>query len=68
MGKATEPPKCKVCGKAHFGTCADHDARGAINAQVGPRRPGRPKTVPDRKAYKAAKQREYREKKKGETK
>lgn len=28
--KATDPPLCKTCGRRHWGTCADPDARGAL--------------------------------------
>lgn len=34
MSKASEPPKCRVCGAAHWGTCMNHDARGAIADQA----------------------------------
>lgn len=34
MGKSTEPPTCRFCGKAHRGTCMDHEARGAISSQL----------------------------------
>ena len=30
MGKGTEPPKCKICGTQHWGTCLDHSAKGAL--------------------------------------
>lgn len=31
--KATGAPKCRTCGVAHWGTCANHDARGAVADQ-----------------------------------
>lgn len=34
MGKSTEPPTCRFCGKAHRGTCMDHEAKGAIASQA----------------------------------
>ncbi len=34
MGKSTEPPTCRFCGKQHRGTCMDHDARGAMSSQL----------------------------------
>lgn len=36
MGKATEPPKCKACGKQHWGTCMDHENRGYLSARAEP--------------------------------
>lgn len=38
MGKASEPPKCKSCGKAHWGTCMDHDNRGYLSNRAAPAR------------------------------
>lgn len=26
-----KPPKCKTCEEYHWGTCADHGARGALS-------------------------------------
>lgn len=43
MGKGTEPPVCKSCGKPHWGTCLDHDAGGSLSrrvASVGSLAPG----------------------------
>lgn len=34
MSKASDPPTCRVCGAAHWGTCMNHDARGAIADQA----------------------------------
>jgi hypothetical protein len=34
MGKSTESPTCRFCGKQHRGTCMDHEARGAISSQL----------------------------------
>lgn len=34
MSKASEPPTCRVCGVAHWGTCMNHAARGAIADQA----------------------------------
>lgn len=34
MGKSTEPAKCKTCGVAHGGSCADHNARGSLSARL----------------------------------
>lgn len=31
--RATGAPKCRTCGVAHWGTCANHDARGAVADQ-----------------------------------
>lgn len=33
MGKASDPPKCKACGKEHWGTCLDHSNRGYLSAR-----------------------------------
>lgn len=30
MGKGTQPPNCKSCGEPHWGTCLNHEAKGAI--------------------------------------
>lgn len=40
--RSTDPPRCKTCGFAHKGTCAHHDARGAISMQLGEPSPKRP--------------------------
>ena len=34
MSKASEPPKCRVCDVAHWGTCMNHNARGTIADQA----------------------------------
>jgi hypothetical protein len=34
MGKASEPPMCKACGKAHWGTCVDHETRGYLSSRL----------------------------------
>lgn len=31
--KATDPPKCKLCGVRHWGICIDHTSMGAIADQ-----------------------------------
>ena len=34
VSKASDPPTCRVCGAAHWGTCMNHNARGAIADQA----------------------------------
>lgn len=48
--KATAAPKCKTCNQRHWGTCLDHDARGAVNDQA----PRRAVPVPHRQAARGA--------------
>lgn len=34
MAKASEPPKCRVCGSSHWGTCHMPDALAVAQARV----------------------------------